>query len=196
MGGEDKFRAVGGGGAYNVSTPGRGGNGVVIIRVTKVTGGGGIEIGLGGKSKQYDTKETAEADLENGMVVFEPSADVKEAFAEDPDGLSDYKRKLPLKVVSEGDKWVIAAELTPEAKEELQESADEATRQIPLTEITALQDGDGPVVATVEGCVPGFYYSLYDGREVTAIVVDDKPGNRNVLCGTDERHSGLTLEAL
>ena len=171
-------------GAYSTCAPGRGGNGVVVIRVTKVAEGGIVPIGPGGKSASYGTKEAAEADLANGKVAFEPSDDVKNVFAENPDGLTAYKAKFVLNVVPEGDKWVIAAEIKPEAWTNLIESAQEATRQIPLTEIASLELGVSTGVE-VAGCEPGFYYSLYDGSEVTAIKVDAKPDNRNVLCGAD-----------
>ena len=172
-------------GLYSFPAPGKGGNGVVIIRVTKVADGGVIPIGPGGKSAPYDTKEAAEADLCNAEFV--PSAEVEEKLGVVPGALDGYKAKFRFAVVPEDGKWVIAAELKPEAQEELLESADQATRQIPLTKIAALQEGSDPVVATVTDCVPGFYYTLYDGSEVTDIEVDSNPKNRDIICGTDEK---------
>ena len=51
------------------------------------------------------------------------------------------------------------AGLKPEAWSNVVESAQAATRQIPVADLAALELGV-PTVVTVEGCVPGFYYTL------------------------------------
>ena len=62
-------------------------------------------------------------------------------------------------------------------------SAQEATRQIPVADIAALEPDTPTNVAVKACCVPGFYYSVYSGSTVTDLkaVVSDKA--RNVLCG-------------
>ena len=166
---------------YQAATPGRGGNGVVVIRVTKVTGGG-IEIGPGGTSAAYESQAAAEAD--RSKAVFVPSTEVAEMFAEDSVALAAYKAKFGFTVVSTADgKWVIKAEILPGPRTKLVESAQAATRQIPLAEIAALGLGV-PVATSVENCVPGFYYSLYEGTEVMNLKASQSDAHRNVLCGS------------
>ena len=65
-------------------------------------------------------------------------------------------------------------------------SAQEATRQIPIADIAAWRTGDGPISVHLTNCVPGFYYSLYDGAAVTNLKADIRDANCNVLCGAEK----------
>ena len=42
---------------------------------------------------------------------------------------------------------------------------------------------DGKKDVAVTNCVPGFYYSLYDGASVTNLKVNVNPLDCNILCG-------------
>jgi hypothetical protein len=101
------------------------------------------------------------------------------------DGLADaYKAKFTAEVRQQDDKWLLSAELTPQAWTNLMENATAATRQIPVAEIAQLP----PEVATnvvLTGCTPGFYYSLHCGATLTSIAPDAEMANLNVLCGAD-----------
>ena len=81
-------------------------------------------------------------------------------------------------------KWVLSAELTPEARAALVEKATAATRQIPVAEIAKLLPGATTNVV-LTGCTPGFYYSLNCGAAVKNIHADAEAGNLGVLCGSD-----------
>ena len=71
-------------------------------------------------------------------------------------------------VETEGGQWAVKAVLTPEAESNLVENASAATRQIPLADIAAMTE-EGKKDVTVEGCVPGFYYTLYGAAGVRAL---------------------------
>ena len=130
---------------------------------------------------EYDTEAKASAAKAIAEVV--PSEAVAAVLT--GDGLADaYKAKFTAEVRQQDDKWLLSAELTPQAWTNLMENATAATRQIPVAEIAQLP----PEVATnvvLTGCTPGFYYSLNSGATLTSIAPDAEMANLNVLCGAD-----------
>ena len=76
----------------------------------------------------------------------------------------------------------VEAALYPENWTNVVESAQAATLQIPVADLAAMTEKSREV--TVTNCVPGFYYSLYDGFEVTNVTLD--ANNRDVICGKEE----------
>ena len=134
-----------------------------------------------GSPIEYDTE--AAATTAQAIAEVTPSAAVAAvltgAGAED-----GYKAKFTVEVQQANEKWLLSAQLTPEAWTNLVENAASATRQIPVAEIAALpMNATTNVVLT--GCMAGFYYSLYSGASVTNITADAEAENLNVLCGAD-----------
>ena len=130
---------------------------------------------------EYGTEEAALA--AKAVAVVAPSEAVQGVLT--GEGAADgYAAKFTTEVRQQDDKWLLAAELTPEAWTNLMENATAAARQIPVSEIAAL-----PMEATTNvvftGCTPGFYYSLNSGTSVTNIVADAEAKNLGVLCGAD-----------
>ncbi|MBQ0033630.1 MAG: amidohydrolase family protein, partial [bacterium] len=82
--------------------------------------------------------------------------------------------------------WYVKAFLYPEDWTNVVKSAQEATRQIPLAAIAAWQSGDDPVPVYLTNCVPGFFYSLYDGAAVTNLKATMIGKDLNVLCGMNK----------
>ncbi len=68
---------------------------------------------------------------------------------------------------AEDGKWAVAAFLTPADWTNVVESAQEATRQLPVQRIAEWKIGDDPISVLLTNCVPGFYYSLYYGAALT-----------------------------
>lgn len=100
-------------------------------------------------------------------------------------GMADaYKAKFTTEVKQEDDKWILSAELTPQAWTNLMESATAATRQIPVAEIARLSP-EATTNVVLTGCTPGFYYSLCSGATLTNIAPDAQAENCGVLCGAD-----------
>ena len=130
---------------------------------------------------EYGTEEAALAAKAVAVVV--PSEAVQGVLT--GEGAADgYTAKFTTEVRQQDDKWLLAAELTPEAWTNLMENATAAARQIPVSEIAALpMEATTNVVLT--GCTPGFYYSLNSGTSVTNIVADAEAKNLGVLCGAD-----------
>lgn len=134
-----------------------------------------------GSPLEYDTEAAATAAKD--IAVVTPSAAVAEVLT-GADAADGYKAAFTVEVEQENEKWVLSAQLKPEAWTNLVESAAAATRQIPVAGIAAL-----PMNTTTNfvltGCTPGFYYSLYSGATVTNITADAETENLNVLCGAD-----------
>ena len=130
---------------------------------------------------EYGTEEAALAAKAAAEVA--PSEAVQGVLT--GEGAVDaYKAKFTTEVRQEDDKWLLAAELTPEAWTNLMENATAAARQIPVAEIAVLpMEATTNVVLT--GCTPGFYYSLNSGTSVTNIVADAEAEDLGVLCGAD-----------
>ena len=130
---------------------------------------------------EYGTEEAAMAAM--AVAVVAPSEAVQGVLT--AEGAADgYTAKFTTEVRQKDDKWLLAAELTPEAWTNLMENATAAARQIPVSEIAALpMEAATNVVLT--GCTPGFYYSLNSGTAVTNIAADAEAENRGVLCGAD-----------
>ena len=130
---------------------------------------------------EYGTEEAALA--AKAVAVVAPSEAVQGVLT--GEGAADgYAAKFTTEVRQQDDKWLLAAELTPEAWTNLMDNATAAVRQIPVAEIAVL-----PIEATTNvvltGCTPGFYYSLNSGTSVTNIVADAEAENLGVLCGAD-----------
>ena len=137
-----------------------------------------------GEPVAYDTAEAAS----NAMTaaILEPRADVSAALGSD-DARETYRNMFEFDVVpTSDDKWAVAAFLTPADWTNVVESAQEATRQIPVADIAAWQSGDNPIPVPLTNCVPGFFYSLYDGASVTNIRATMIEKDLNVLCGADK----------
>ena len=130
---------------------------------------------------EYGTEEAALA--AKAVAVVAPSEAVQGVLT--GEGAADgYTAKFTTEVRQQDDKWLLAAELTPEAWTNLMENATAAARQIPVSEIAALpMEATTNVVLT--GCTPGFYYSLNSGTAVTNIAADAEAKNLGVLCGAD-----------
>ena len=111
----------------------------------------------------YDTPGAAAEAAK--VAAFTPSPEVEDALTTD-DALTAYCKMFKLEVVPFGEsRWAVEAVLTPEAESNLVESASAATRQIPLADIAAMTE-EGKTDVTVEGCLPGFYYTLYGGSDL------------------------------
>ena len=125
----------------------------------------------------------SEAMAAKAIAVVAPSESV--AVVLTGEGMADgYKSKFTAEVRQEDGKWLLAAELTPEAWTNLMENATAAARQIPVAEIAELAM-EATTNFVLTGCVPGFYYSLNSGMEVTNITADAEAENLSVLCGAD-----------
>ena len=133
----------------------------------------------------YDTE--AEATEVFGRAVFAPSDAVAAALGSDA-AITTYCDMFGLDVVpTSGGKWAVAAYLLPEPWTNLVLSAQEASRQLPVAEL-ALRDYGTPLEnVLITNCVPGFYYSLYDGSTVTNLKADVNAANGNILCGPDQK---------
>ena len=157
----------------------------ILTAVTAIRGDPApVVAGLGDVLGPYPTAEAATNAAQG--AVFTPSVEVVEALDSCVDTMDGYCAKFGFAVVpTSGGQWAVVAALKPEARTEVLESAQEATRQIPLADIAALPLYT-PTNVTAKGCgVPGFYYSFYSGSTVTNLgaLADEK--GRNVLCGTD-----------
>ena len=130
---------------------------------------------------EYGTEEAALA--AKAVAEVAPSEAVQGVLT--GEGAADaYKAKFTTEVRQQDDKWLLAAELTPEAWTNLMDNATAAVRQIPVAEIAVLpMEATTNVVLT--GCTPGFYYSLNSGTSVTNIAADAEAENLGVLCGAD-----------
>ena len=118
-------------------------------------------------------------------AVLTPSAEVAAVFDSD-DARQKYCEMFEFDIVENPDgEWTVAAFLKPEPWTNVVESAQAATRQIPVADIAMLGLGDALQNLPLTNCVPGFYYSLYDGTTVTNIKTDLYEDNRNILCGPD-----------
>ena len=128
----------------------------------------------------FDT--AAEATNAMGRAELKPSDRVAAVFGENADAKGAYCAKFGFEVVPTSDgKWAVAALLNPPDWTNVVESAHAATRQIPVADIAALEPGV-PTNVTVEGGVPGFYYTIYGGSTVTNIRAFVSETSRNVLC--------------
>ena len=137
-----------------------------------------------GKSVTYDTE--AEAAKAAGRSAFTPSVEVETKLGRGSDELKAYCGMFGCAVVPTSDgRWAVEATLYPEDWTNVVESAQEATRQIPLAAIAALPPDTSTNVAVEVCCVPGFYYSFYSGGAVTNLRALAAEKGRNVLCGLD-----------
>ena len=110
-----------------------------------------------------------------------PSAEVAAALGSDEER-QKYRNMFEFGVVpAEDGKWAVEAFLKEPDWTNVVKSAQAATRQIPVADLAALELGD-PTNVTVEGCVPGFYYSIYGGTALTNIKMFVSEESRNVLC--------------
>ena len=85
---------------------------------------------------------------------------------------------------SDDGKYYFTYVLTEQATSNLVQSANEMAADIDLAEISALPPGTTSSL-TVEGGIPGFYYSLLDGAALADIAPDANEKNRNVFCDKD-----------
>ena len=117
------------------------------------------------------------------VAVFELRAEVAAALGSD-EARRKYRDMFELAVepTSEG-KWAVAAFLRPPDWTNVVMSARSATRQIPVAKIAALELGEVLEDVPLTNCVPGFYYSLYDGVSVTNLKANVNAANCNILCG-------------
>ena len=123
--------------------------------------------------------ETEATDALN-RAVFASSADVTGVLTSGA-ARTRYAGWFGLGIVSKAaGEWYIEAALTDAGRSNLAETAAAAMRQIPVAAIAALTD-DATTNVTVTGCEPGFYYTLYDGANLTNIV--PCIANCDVLCG-------------
>ena len=107
-----------------------------------------------------------EASNRMAKAAFTPSVTVETKLGKWSPTLATYRDMFTFKVVeTEGGQWAVAAVLTPKAESNLVENASAAARQIPVGDIAAMTE-EGKKDVTVEGCVPGFYYTLYGGSDL------------------------------
>jgi hypothetical protein len=95
-----------------------------------------------------------------------------------------YNAAFTAEVIEKDGKWLLSAELTPQAWTNLMENATAATRQLPVGEIALLESG-ATMNVVLSSCTPGFYYSLSRGAELKGIAPDAEAENLGVLCGAD-----------
>ncbi len=138
------------------------------------------------KPGEQIVRDTAE-EASNVMkrAVFTPSAKVAEELGgEGSTVLQTYCNMFTLDVVPTSDgKWAVAAFLLPPDWTNVVKSAQAATLQIPVAELAAYPYGEPLKNVPLTNCVPGFYYSLYDGTAVTNLKADLNSDNCNLLCG-------------
>ena len=140
----------------------------------------GVPVTPGTAIGPFDTAEEATNAAKNAVLVPRPEVEAK--LGKGSDGLRTYCKMFGFAVGSaEGGKWSVEAALYPEDWTNVVRSAQAATRQIPVAEIAALELGVATNV-TVEGCVPGFYYTLYGDPAVTNLRALVSETSRNVLC--------------
>ena len=143
-----------------------------------------------GEPLVFDTAEAATNAMAAAVVA--PSAEVAAALGSDA-AIATYCDMFGFDVVpTSGGQWAVVAGLKPEAWSNVVESAQAATLQIPVAELAAWQSGDDPIRVPLTNCVPGFYYSLYDGAAVTNLKADIREKNCNVLC--DAEKTAVLLE--
>ena len=133
-----------------------------------------------GEPLVFDTPEAAT----NAAMWAEltPSAEVAAVFGGDANAKAAYCAKFGFAVVpTSDDKWAVVAGIKPEAWTNVIESARAATRQIPVADIATVAVGV-PTNVTVEGCIPGFYYSIFGGSTATNLRAFVSEASRNVLC--------------
>ena len=149
-----------------------------------------VPVTPGTPSGPYPTAAAASNAME--IAVIAPRDDVAAALGTD-EARQAYREMFGFAVTGGGESWAVEAVLYPEAWTNLVLSAQEATRQIPVADIAALELNTPTNVTVKACCVPGFYYSVYSGSTVTNLkaVVSDKA--RNVLCGPgrDVEFSGV-----
>ena len=117
-------------------------------------------------------------------AVFAPSAEVEAKLGKGSDALETYCDMFGFAVVPTSDgKWSVVAGLKPEAWSNLVESAQAATRQLPVAKLASQEYGVPLTDVPLTNCVPGFYYSLYSGTAITNINANAGESNRNILCG-------------
>ena len=105
-----------------------------------------------------DTAEEATNVAKNAVLTLRD--DVSAAFGGNESAKAEYCAKFGFAVVpTSGGQWAVVAGLKPEAWSNVVESAQAATRQIPVADLAALELGV-PTDVTVTNCVPGFYYTL------------------------------------
>ena len=118
-------------------------------------------------------------------AVLNPRDDVTAKLGAGSSALGTYCDMFGFAVTGGGETWFVEAELYPQAWSNVMESAQAATRQIPVRDIAALPLNT-PTNVTAKGCgMPGFYYSFYSGGAVTNLGAVAAEKGRNVLCGTD-----------
>ena len=137
-----------------------------------------LEVAPGSPLEYASESEAMAAKAIAGIVPSEAVAAVLTG-----DGMVDaYKAMFTTEVLQQDDKWILSAELTPQARTNLMENVTAATQQIPVGEVAQLSP-EATTNVVLTGCTPGFYYSLYTGTTVTNLVAD--AGNSGVLCGAD-----------
>ena len=130
---------------------------------------------------EYENEEKATAAKTVAAIV--PTEEVAAVLT--GDGMLDaYKAMFTAEAVQRDGKWLLSAELTPEAWTNLMENATAATRQLPVAEIARLEP-EATTNVVVTGCTPGFYYSLNSGADLKNIAPDAEAENLDVLCGAD-----------
>ena len=140
--------------------------------------------------------DTAEA-ASNAMAkaVFAPSDEVSEALGSVDGALENYCKMFTKDVVPTSDgKWAVEAFLLPPDWTNVVKSARQATLQMPIAQLAAWRSGDAPISVPLTNCVPGFYYSLYDGAAVTNLKADIRKKNCNALCLCDAEKTAVLLE--
>ena len=126
-----------------------------------------------------DTAKEATNAAKNAVLTLRD--DVSAALGSDAER-QKYRNMFEFGVVPAADgKWAVEAFLKEPDWTNVVESAQAATRQIPVADLAALGLGD-PTNVSVEGCVPGFYYSLYSGTALTNVKAFASEKSYNVLC--------------
>ena len=190
--------ASGAGGGAGIGGGGHGKDGTVTLNEMKVVvvegayGNGSAYVKIAEKTSfpimpgellVFDA--AAEATNVAKKAVLLPRDEVAAVFGGDADAKAAYCEKFGFDVVPTSDgKWAVAAFLTPEDWTNVVESARAATRQIPIMQFATLSPGIARFVR-VEGCVPGFYYTIYTGSTVTDLRPSSDGMGQDILCGMD-----------
>ena len=158
---------------------------------TKVDGNNGtltlienpVPVTPGEAQGPFDTAEEATNAAKKAVLTLRD--DVAAALGSDK-ARQTYRDMFEFNVVPAADgKWAVGAFLKEPDWTNVVESAQEATRQIPVAELAAHEYGIPLKDVPLTNCVPGFFYSLYDGSAVTNMKANIRSDDCNILCGPD-----------
>jgi len=152
----------------------------ILVKDTNVyyVGTASTPITPGGDGKPYDTKSEAEAATNNFAVAIDPIVDAKLA---DDTAKATYKAMFKPVIVEEGGKFVVKADFTDQAKEDIQTAVDTATKAIEISEVASAAGASDIEIAD---SIPGLYYQLNTASELTPAsfeIADEQLGDGDTI---------------